>query len=165
MTSVLSKFKDIRNENILSYKKSVSKLYKEGYSLGEICRIFKLDISSVLIILKKCKFKKKKLYQIFEYQSDRLETKNVGLILKRDEHYLEKYFPSTSSSFFSNSYYLFWKDRYKRTKEKQRKCRHNIRHIRCGICNKILGDASNVPIKNNVFIENDKTNYNEEEKN
>lgn len=150
MSNDLIKFK---NERILQHKKEASKLYKKGYTLDEICRALKLDISSVLFLLRKCRLKKKKLYQIFEYQRDRLESRDIKLVLKKDEYYLEKFFPIASSSFFSKSYYLYWKERYKNSKEKQKNCKHEIRHIRCGICDKILGDASRIELIEHTIID------------
>ena len=140
----LNKPKNDRNNEIFLYKKDVVILYKKGYLLGEICRNLKLDISTVLELLKQNKFKKKRLHQIFTNQTIRTETCRVELILKKDEYYLEKFFPN-SDSFFSNSYYWFWREKYK--KRKNEKCEHNVRHIRCAICNKILKDATNIPLE------------------
>ncbi len=145
----LTILKNDRNKEIFLCKKETVKLYKDGYALGEICRSLKLDISTVLLLLKRHKFKKRRLYQIYTNQSTRTESNRFELILKRDEYYLEKFFPN-SDSYFSNSYYWFWREKIK--KRKQKRCEHKIRHIRCGICNKILKDATNIPLIDNPVI-------------
>lgn len=151
MTSDLIKLKNDKDRDIFFRKREIVKLYKNGCALGEICRISKLDISSVLLLLKSHKFKKRSLYQIYVNQSIRAESKNVELVLKRDKYYLEKYFPNSGSD-FSSSYYWFWRESFKKGQEKQKICSHRVRHIRCSLCNKILKDATNIPLVDDQII-------------
>lgn len=137
-----------RKELLRLYKKEILYFYKKGHSLGELCREFCLDIPTVLFILRKNSIKKNDLYEIYSKQEQRKETRTpLHLVLKKDNFYLTKFFPDSDTMLFSSSYYWFWKKIANEADEKKKKCEHNIRHIRCSVCNKILGDATNIPIK------------------
>jgi hypothetical protein len=148
MANDLEIIKNNRKNETRVLGKEAIKLFKKGYALGEICRAGNLDISSVLYLLKRCKYKRT-LYIIHQKQAERAESCHAGLFLKKDKYYLEKFFPSSDTD-FSSSYYWFWRENYMKSKEKQQNCKHNIRHIRCGVCNKILKDASNIPLEDEV---------------
>jgi len=160
MLQHVSNKQDERNEIVKLYKKDVVKSYKEGSNLGELCRTYHLDISSVLYILQKQKIKKRLLYEVYENQTARNETKKPDLILERDKYYLEKFFPVLNLS-FSTSYYWFWREKYRESQDIKAICEHKIRHIRCGICNKILKDATNIileePVITMKYVETEET--------
>ena len=150
MYNPIARLNDIRNEMLLRHKKDILDLYKEGKGLGEICREMCLDISSVLYILKKCRLYKKTLYNVYEEQTNRADHFKTEFILEDEEYYLEKFFPQASATYFSSSYYFFWKEKFKRTEAIKAKCNHSVRTITCSLCNKILKDASNIPIDNTI---------------
>ncbi len=120
--------------------------YIEGYDLRELCYVFDTDISTILEILKKKKFKKKKLYDVYRNQEDRKELGKTVHIFEKEENLLEKYFPLFSNSEFSHSYFWYWKEKRKDIEKKKERCTHKYRHIRCSVCSKILGDASNIKL-------------------
>jgi len=159
MSNIQENHTDIRKEMLFTHKKNVLRLYKEGYGLGEICRLECLDISTILYILRKCKVKKNSLYKIYQNQTEKSELKKPALILENEKIYLEKFFPSSDSSNFSSSYYWFWKENYNKDQEKKDKCSHYIKHIRCSICNKILKDATNIKISDEIIITHDKNKF------
>ena len=168
MTNDLDKHKKDRDDKdrdrkiLLFKKREITKLYKNGYELGEICRKVKLDISTTLLLIKGLKLKKKRLYEVYTNQTVRSKAQHGGLFLKRDEYYLDKFFPKVNS-FFSTNYYWYWKDKIKKREKKQDDCKHKIRHIRCSLCDKILGDATYIPLNNNL-IAPEASNLIEEEK-
>ena len=137
--------KNDKEKKILKHRRPVVKNYKDGWYLGELCRNFKLDISSILFLLKKSKLKKKKLYAIFQNQIDRVN-KTDEIVLEKEKKILEKFFPASASSNFSGGYYWLWKEKYKQEQKEKENCNHTIRHIRCSTCNKILKDASNISL-------------------
>lgn len=138
--------KYIRTEKeLLTLRYHVAKYYKEGYCLGELCRLFQLDVASVLLLLKKSKIKKKKLYDIYEYQNNRTN-KNKDIIIEKEKYYIDKFFPYSQSFVLTCGFYWYWKDKYNKRLEQREKCNHSIRHIQCAKCNKILRDASNIPL-------------------
>jgi len=151
MSHNLAKLRKDRDKEIPHYKREVVKLYKDGYALGEICRKVKLDISTILLLLKLQRFKKRRLYDVYENQADKSRENYGKLLLKRDEYYLEKFFPN-SNSIFSTNYYWFWREKQKKREDIQSKCKHKVRHIRCSLCEKILGDATNIPLNANPII-------------
>ena len=141
-----------RKELLKIYKNEVNSLYKKGHSLGELCREFCIDIPTILFMLRKSKIKKKNLFQIYSNQTERKELNvPIELVLKKDNVYLTKFFPDSNSLLFSSSYYSFWKEKYQKNEDRKKKCKHKVRHIRCSLCNKILGDASNIPLKNELI--------------
>ena len=141
MHNIRSKSNNAKIEKeLLKHRRSVSKCYREGYSLGELCREFRLDISSVLLLLKRSKLKKKKLYIVFKNQTDRTP-ENKEIINIKEKQYIEKFFPASESSSMGGGYYWHWREEYKKRQQKKEHCNHTIRHIRCGRCNKILRDA------------------------
>ena len=140
-----------RKELLKLYKTEVLYFYKIGHQLGELCREFCMDIPTILFILRKSGIKKKTLFQIYSNQTERKESNvPIELVLKKDNFYLKKFFPDSDSLLFSSSYYWFWKTKYEKAEEKKKTCKHKIRHIRCSICNKILADATNIPLQNEV---------------
>jgi len=146
MSNRQSRLNYVREEMLSLHKKKVTDLYKEGYSLGEVCRELCLDISSILYILRKAKIKKQTLYKIYQNQTTRNDENKPELFLETDKFYIDKFFPQSDSNNFSTSYYWFWKQKYKKQQEKKMSCPHKIRTIHCSTCNKILKDASNIPI-------------------
>lgn len=152
MRKDISKLKYDRNEIISEHKKEVIKLYKKGYNLGELCRMNCLDISLILQILRKNRIKKQVLYKVYQNQSDRSESKHGGLILERDKYYIDKFFPNSDVINFSSSYYWFWKKNQDSIEKRKKLCSHGIRHIRCSICNKVLKDATNIPLEEKTTI-------------
>lgn len=138
--------KEKRHELLKIYKKQVFKLYKDGNTLGRLCRETSLDVSSILFILKKCKITKKLLYLVFENQLDKTDADNIELFLENEKFHLEKFFPSTMSSYFSSSYVYYWKEKYKSLQDTREKCNHKTKHIACACCGKILADASNIEV-------------------
>lgn len=143
---------EIEKELLRSYRSPVIKLYNKGYSLGKLCRKFRLDISTILFLLRKSKIKKKNLFIVYDLQSDvDIENKEIAddrdLITIKDEKLIEKFFPYYFTSTLTGGYYWYWKEKFKKNQEKKKNCKHNIKHIRCGRCNKIICDASNMSIK------------------
>lgn len=49
-----------KNELLFLHQKKIIKMYKSGYNLGEICRKFCLDLTTILFIIRKKRFKKKR---------------------------------------------------------------------------------------------------------
>ena len=90
--------------------------------------------------------KKQTLYKIYQNQTTRNDESKPELFLETDKFYIDKFFPQSDSNNFSTSYYWFWKQKYKKQQEKKMSCPHKIRTIHCSTCNKILKDASNIPI-------------------
>ena len=142
------KLSDVREEMLFLHRKKVLDSFKEGFSLGEICRETCLDISSVLFVLRKSKLKKQSLYKIYQEQSLKNDERQSDLFLESDKFYIDKFFPEANSSNFSNSYYWYWQEKNKKEQDKKLDCTHNVRTIRCSLCNKILRDASNIPLEN-----------------
>ncbi|MFA5396021.1 MAG: hypothetical protein WC346_08450 [Methanogenium sp.] len=142
----------VREEMLFLHRNKVKDLYKDGYSLGDICRELCLDISSVLYILRKSKLKKQTLYKIYEDQLTRNDEKQNELFSEEEKFYIDKFFPHSDSNNFSTSYFWFWRKNFKKDQEKKKHCKHQIRTIHCSICNKTLGDASNIPLPNEVII-------------
>jgi len=134
--------------DVKQYKQQVYRLYCDGNSLGKISREVKLDISSVLFVLRKCKIPKKALYSIFEIQLDRTNSENVDLFLENEKFYVDKFFPNTGTNYFSSSYVWYWKEKYKKLEESRHACQHRIKNIACASCGKILADASNIQTNN-----------------
>lgn len=133
--------------------KIVVRLYREGYNLGKICRETKLDVASVLNLLRKKKLKKKILYKVFDRQSDKSNSDTIDLFLKTDLHYLEKFFPNCNSVNISSSYYWMWKLKHDKVIKKRKECPHKIRHIKCACCGEILGDASHIHLdRDNITV-------------
>jgi hypothetical protein len=143
--------KENKKQLLKIYKKKVYNLYKEGYTLGMICRNTVLDISSVIFILKKLKIKKRKLYYIYENQISKSSTQNTDLFLENEKYYLEKFFPSSETSYFSSSYVWYWKEKYKKLQLERDECNHKFKNITCAQCGKILADATNIEISSNNF--------------
>jgi len=81
-----------RDRKILLFKKrEITKLYKNGYELGEICRKVKLDISTTLLLIKGLKLKKKRLYEVYTNQTVRSKSTTWRIVFKKvDEYYLDK---------------------------------------------------------------------------
>lgn len=149
----------INEEKEISKKrKDVLKCYKEGYYLGELCRMFRLDISSILFLLKKSKLKKKNLYDIYEKQKLKVNNRK-DIITNKDYIYIDKFF-GLSNELLSKRF-IFWKENFKKTEKKKELCKHGTRHIRCGNCNKILADASNIPYNNVVKSKIQKEQFDE----
>jgi len=141
---IMSVREDCR-KNYKKYKKTVFNLYKNGNSLGKVCRETGLDISSVIFVLRKCKIPKNKLYFIYETQICKTNTEDK-LFLESEKTYIEKFFPSSDSSYFSTSFVYFWKEKYKKINRDRESCKHKIRNITCASCGKLLADASNIQI-------------------
>lgn len=135
---------ETRDKMLLIHKNKVIDLYKEGYGLGQLCRMLCLDISSIVYILRKSKMKKKSLYVIYQEQTNRPDSERKELLTEDDKFYLDKFFPSADTSNFSNSYYFFWKEKFKKENKQKQTCEHHIRTITCSTCKKILKDASNI---------------------
>ena len=152
MSIVQLRLSNIREEMLFLHRNKVKKLYKMGYSLGKMCRELCLDVSSVLYILRKSKLKKQSLYKIYQEQSARNDEEKNELFLENEKFYIDKFFPHSDSINFSTSYFGFWKEKFKKEQDKKRTCQHQIRTIRCSLCNKILKDASNIPFENEVTI-------------
>lgn len=129
---------------LLKYRIQVTKYYRQGYGLGELCRKFRLDITSILFLLRKSRLKKKKLYIIFENQNDRTNV-NKDIINEKETHFIEKFFPYPETYGMVRGSYWHWKEKFKKAQERKDSCNHSVRHISCGRCNKILRDASNIP--------------------
>lgn len=152
MRKDIIKFKHDRDEIISDHKREVVKLYRRGYNLGELCRMSCLDISLILQILRKNRIKKPTLYKVYQNQADRAEAKHGGLVLERDKYYIDKFFPNSDVVNFSSSYYWFWKKNNEKIENRKRLCQHGIRHIRCSLCNKVLKDASNIPLEEKADV-------------
>ena len=90
--------------------------------------------------------KKQSLFKIYQEQTVRNDENKSELFLENEKFYIDKFFPQADSNNFSTSYYWFWKQKYKKQQEKKANCPHKIRTVRCSICNKILKDASNIPL-------------------
>lgn len=144
-------------KELLKYRTQVIKRFRDGDNLGTLCRTFRLDISSVLFLLRKSRLKKKKLYTIYELQKEKIDDKDF--ISEKEKYYIQKFFPHSETTGLNGGYYWYWREKYKKQQEKKERCKHDVRHIRCGKCNKILRDASNIPI-NSVIT----TKINEKEK-
>lgn len=143
--------KDV-NKIIRENKTIVYKLFKDGHSLGRICRETLLDVGTVLLILRKSKIDKKKLYVIYENQSDRNPQCVPDLLLENEQYYIDKFFPSAISTYFSTSYVAYWKQKLTKIDNERNKCKHKIRNITCASCGKILADASNIPINTDQIL-------------
>jgi hypothetical protein len=132
--------KNLTDTLIREQKDQIIFLFNKGCHLDEICRCVKLDIDTVLEVIRKCKYKKKELYVIYEYQDDRNINKKTRMDVQ--SHLLNKFFPLQDDDyFFSNSYHLYYKEKLKRKEKLKKECTHPITHIRCGICGKILADG------------------------
>jgi len=108
--------------------------------LIELSRGFHIDFSLILFILKKSKIRKTQLYEIYEYQAERKELSHIVYIPVKESIYLEKFFPTTDEN-ITNSYFSFWMSKHKKNERKKEKCLHNVKHIQCAICGKILADV------------------------
>ena len=137
---------NLQEEMLLFHKKKVITLYKEGYSLRELCMEFCLDISSILFVLRKSKLKRKTIYSAYREQATRNENRKSDNSLKEDKIYLDKFFAQSELDGFTSSYFSYWKENYKKLEEKRAKCTHRIRTIRCSLCDAILADASKIPL-------------------
>jgi len=145
MSDRIERFKLIPpNKVVFKEKSKISKLYKEGYSLSFLSRYFHFDFSVILHNVRKIRLKRKALYRIYEKQAERKEFSRPEKILENEKTYLDKYFPDTNTEDISNSYYWYWKDKFDKAEELKRNCKHETKHVRCGACNKILFDASNI---------------------
>lgn len=121
-------------------EKKLIKYYKLGYSLIELSRSFHIDFSFIVYTLKKAKIKREQMHNIYKLQTERKESIAVVCIPEKERSYVEKFFPQLDDS-FTNSYYVYWKEKYVKVEEKKQSCKHCVRHIQCSICNKILADA------------------------
>ncbi|MCK4500790.1 hypothetical protein KAU11_09845 [Candidatus Babeliales bacterium] len=140
MRNKRNKLKIIPNYEIdYKLKKELIEFYKEGYSLVELSRGFHIDFSLILYILKRAKIKKIKLYEIYDYQTERKELSHVVYVPIKEYRYLEKFFPTTSDV-ITNSYFTYWQNKYKKNEKRKEECKHSIKHVRCAICGKILSD-------------------------
>ena len=121
-------------------KTKILKLYKKGYHLNELCKEFKKDAESVLLILKESALKRKELYLIYDMQ----EVRNISneIFEENEIQLIEKFFPSIASTQLMGGYYWHWKDKFKKAERIKKNCVHDIRHIRCAKCNTILADAT-----------------------
>jgi hypothetical protein len=129
------------NENKLI--RNIKKMYNNGYLLDDICYYTKLDIDTVLEIIRKFRYRKKKLYEIYEVQEDQNIRKKSRIDIRNK--LTEKYFPTESDdTFYSHSYHLYWKKKLKERDKRRMNCTHELCHIRCAKCGKILGDASEI---------------------
>jgi hypothetical protein len=81
-----------------------------------------------------------------------IEQRGPDKILEKEKIYLDKYFPESDIENISNSYYWYWKDKFNKAEEVKKNCQHIIRHCRCGICNKILSDATKEEDKQKTII-------------
>ena len=143
MRNKKNKLKIIPNYEIdYEFKKELIEFYKEGYSLVELSRGFHIDFSLILYILKRAKIKKIKLYEIYDYQTERKEHSQIVCIPVKESRCLEKFFP-TNDDTITNSYFSYWQTKYKKNEKKKEKCKHRITHLRCAICGKILSDNTN----------------------
>lgn len=142
MRNKKNKLKIIPNYKIdYALKKELIEFYKKGYSLVELSRGFHIDFSLILYILKRARIKKINLYKIYDYQTEKKEHSQIVYIPIKEKKYLEKFFP-TNDDAITNSYFSYWQTKYKKSEEKKKKCKHEIKHIRCAICGKILADVS-----------------------
>jgi hypothetical protein len=133
--------KDITNEQIIIIKK----LFKEGHHLDEICQRTKLDIDTVLNEIRKFKYKKNTLYIIYELQESNKTNKKIRKEIRK--RLVDKFFPiCNDESFFTYSYHLYFMKKSKETEEKRKNCTHRLKHVRCGICGKIICDATHLEI-------------------
>jgi len=130
-------------------RRNIIKNFKEGLYLGELCRKYQFDVSTILEILKKARVKRKILYDVYANQEDRRIKRNIEIVLEQDKYYIEKFFPTDDN--WTNSYYWYWKKNLDKLEKKKANCKHEIRHIRCSICGKILADASDIEIKRNQY--------------
>lgn len=126
---------------LLEQIRVIKLLYKKGHDLDDICYNASLDIDSVLEIINKFKYKKKKLNNIFENQSEKKVNRKVRIQVR--EKLKEKFFPCSTDN-FSHSYYTYWKENQKRQEEVKNSCKHNQSHIRCSLCSKVLADATDI---------------------
>lgn len=132
--------KNLTDVLIEERKDQIILMFSKGYHIDEICCHVKLDIDTVLEIIRKYKYKKKELYVIYEYQNDRNICKKTRMTIQA--HLLNKFFPLRDDNyFFTNSYHLYYKEKLKRKEKLKKECLHNITHIKCGRCGKILGDG------------------------
>jgi len=137
----IEKFKIISNEKIVfEYEENLVEYYKRGYSLIELSRIFHIDFSLIIYIIKHAKIKRAQLHRIYEEQSEQKERSTMVCIQEKELKYVEKFFPQMDDA-FTNSYYIYWKEKYKKSEERKQKCEHKVRHIQCSLCNTILEDA------------------------
>ena len=120
-------------------KKLLIRYYKRGYSLIELSRGFHLDFSFVVYVIKHAKIKRAQLHKVYKVQADRKEHISVVCIPEKERVYVDKFFPQTDDS-FTNSYYLYWKDKYTQAEERKEKCKHEIKHVRCSLCDKVLSN-------------------------
>ena len=139
----------LTEKELLKYRTQIVKDYKDGLSLEELCRSFRLDSFSILFLLKKSKLKKKKLYIVYINQNDHKVEKSI--FNEKERYYIQKFFPSSESSNLTGGYYWHWRENRKKIQNKKEKCSHDIRHIRCGRCNTILKDASNIPLSDAII--------------
>lgn len=146
MSNIQHKLNRVREEMLFIHRNKIIDLYKKSYSLGEICRELCLDVSSILCVLRKSKLKKRTLYKIYQEQTSKKHEQRNELFLESDKFYIDKFFPQSDSNYFPYSYYWFWKEKYKKEQEMKMTCTHKIRTIKCSLCNKILKDASNIPL-------------------
>lgn len=145
MKNIYNEKKIQEHSKIYEIKKNeVLKAYKKGFTLGAICRRTFIDISTLLYILKRLKISRKELYKIYEKQEIAKNIYSTDLILKREKYYIDKYFPDPEEENISTVYYKKWEYKYNQLKKQRKNCSHSVKHIKCSICGKILGDASNI---------------------
>lgn len=155
MRNINPNLKKEKDEMLLTYKRDIIRSYKDGDGLGRLCRKYRLDISTILYVLGKSKLKKKSLYRVYQNQNSKLETQRSEIILEKDKYYLDKFFPLSDSTNFSSSYRWFWKEELIKAQKKKEDCKHRIRHISCGSCNKILRDATHIPLDEITIYKDD----------
>lgn len=120
--------------------KKLIKYYKLGYSLIELSRGFHIDFSFIIYTIKKAKIKRAQLHKIYKAQAERKEHISVVCVPEKERIHVEKLFPQIDDS-FTNSYYVYWKEKYTKAEEKKKKCKHHIKHVQCSLCGKILADS------------------------
>ncbi len=124
-------------------KTIIKKLFIQGNHLDEICERTKLDIDTVLNEIRQLKYKKEKLFIVYEKQEKNKTNKKIRKETRK--RLVDKFFPmSNEESFFSYSYHLYFMKKAKELDINRAKCKHSIKHIRCGKCGKILADATHI---------------------
>ena len=106
----------------------------------ELSRSFHIDFSFIVYTIKKAKIKRAQLHAVYKAQTERKEHISIVCIPEKERTHVEKFFPRIDDS-FTNSYYVYWKEKYVQAEEKKQHCTHRVKHIQCGICGKILTDA------------------------